>query len=96
MKEDSIKSFKQAFGNFLKEERIDQKFNEKRLISMWGETMGNPIASRTTKLFIRDKILFVYLTSAPLKQELTQAKTKVLEVISKKIGSGIVEDVRFG
>jgi predicted nucleic acid-binding Zn ribbon protein len=95
MKKDSIQSFKQVFGDFLKKENLDQKFNEKKLISMWHEMMGATIANRTTGIFIKNKMMFVKLTSAPLKQELTMSKAKVLELIARKIGTGVIEDVRF-
>jgi predicted nucleic acid-binding Zn ribbon protein len=95
MKKDSSIHIKDALNQYLKNEKIDQQFNEKKLISMWNEMMGKPIASRTSSLFIKNKILFVKLTSAPLKQELTQAKPKVLELLEQKMGIAVVEDVRF-
>lgn len=95
MKKDSSIHIKDALKKYLKEEKIDQRFNEKKLITMWSEMMGTPIASRTTGLFIKNKILFVKLSSAPLKQELTLAKAKVLELLETKMGEKIVEDVRF-
>ena len=57
--------------------------------------MGKPIARRTEKLFIKDRILFVKLNSAPLRQELTIAKPKVLEIIHRIVDKGLVEDVKF-
>ena len=95
MKEDSIHSFKDAFGRFLKEESLEERFSEKRLIQSWGKIMGAPIANRTSKLFIKDKTLFVTLSSAPLKQELTNAKDKVLELIHKEFGKTVVDEIRF-
>lgn len=95
MKKDSSIHIKDALKQYLKVEKMDQRFNEKKLISLWSETMGTPIASRTTGLFIKDKILFVKLSSAPLKQELTQSKPKVLQLLEEKMGETVVEDVRF-
>ncbi|MFZ9044316.1 MAG: DUF721 domain-containing protein [Cyclobacteriaceae bacterium] len=95
MKRDTSIHIKDALSKYLKDENIDQQFNEKKLISMWGEMMGKPIASRTIGLFVKNKILFVKLSSAPLKQELTQAKTKVLQLLEQKMGTSVVEDVRF-
>ena len=36
--------------------------------------MEKPIARRTEKLYVKDKVLFVKLNSAPLRQELTMKK----------------------
>lgn len=84
-----------ALKKYLKEEKIDQKFNEKKLISMWEEIMGAPIANRTSGIFIKDKVMYVKLTSAPLKQELNHAKPKVLKLLEEKMGEQIIDDVRF-
>ncbi|MDW3196250.1 MAG: DUF721 domain-containing protein [Cytophagales bacterium] len=96
MSQDSTQSFKQAFGQYLKKnEKLEQQFNEKKLIHSWNEIMGEPIANRTTNIFIKDGVLVVKLSSAPLKQELNMAKEKVLELFEKKLGSQVVKEVRF-
>ena len=95
MSEDSTKSFKQAFGHYLKDQKLEQQFNEKRLIHSWQEIMGEPIANRTTNIFIKEGVMVVKLNSAPLKQELNMAKDKVLELFERKLGSQVVQEVKF-
>ena len=95
MSEDSTKSFKQAFGQYLKDQKLEQQFNEKRLIHSWREIMGEPIANRTTNIFIKEGVMVVKLNSAPLKQELNMAKDKVLELFERKLGSQVVKEVKF-
>ncbi|MBV6643966.1 MAG: DUF721 domain-containing protein [Cyclobacteriaceae bacterium] len=95
MSEDPIKSFKKAFNHFLEEENISQSYKERLLISSWGKIMGKPIASRTSKIFIKDRVMFVKLTSAPLKQEMTISKAKILALLEKEMDEKVVEDVRF-
>ena len=90
-----MQSIKDALRKFLKEKNLDTKLNEHKLITMWDEVMGATISKRTSRLFIKNKILFVHVSSAPLKQELTMSKSKVLALIDEKIGVGILEDIRF-
>ena len=85
----------EALKKLLHEYNIQGKFDEAKLISSWGRLMGTPIASRTKKLYIRDKKLVVELTSAPLKHELTISKKKILEILSREFGHSIVDDVVF-
>ncbi len=92
---DNTYSFGQAFKKFLKDQHLDEKYSEKQLISMWGEIMGKPIANRTTKVFIANKVMYVKLNSAPLKQELLLAKDKVLDLLGKHVDLSIIEDIRF-
>ena len=95
MKEDHTHSLRDVVKKFLKEENLDKTLNEKRLISSWDEMMGVPIANRTTNVAIRNKIMYITLSSAPLKQELTQRKKSVLDIIETKFGKGIIDDIRF-
>jgi len=95
MKEDPIKSFRSAFQNFLKEENLEHTYNQKQVITNWEMIMGKTIASRTTKLFFNQKTLFVKLSSAPLKNEMQNAKTRILELIENEMGKGEIEDVKF-
>ena len=95
MSEDPIKNFRTAFNQFLKEENLEHTFKQKRLIANWEKVMGKTIASRTTQIFFKDKTLFVKLSSAPLKQEMQNSKLKLLDLVTKEMGKGEVEDVRF-
>jgi hypothetical protein len=40
-----------AFGELLKAYRLEDKFKEKQLISLWGEIVGKTISDRTTSVF---------------------------------------------
>lgn len=95
MKEDSIKNFRTAFGQFLKEENLEKTYKQKQIITHWERIMGKTIASRTSNIFFKDKTMFVKLTSAPLKQEMQNSKEKFLVLISDEVGPGEVTDVRF-
>lgn len=85
----------EVFREFLRRYQIDQKFDETYLIVFWEKIMGPTIANRTTKLFIKDKVLFVTLNSAPLKQELSHSKSTILGLFEKEVGSGVVKDIVF-
>ena len=86
---------RQALNNMFKQYRLAGKFREKRLVHSWERLMGKPIATRTSNIYIKGKILFVHLTSAPLKNELSLSKNKILDIFEKEFGAGIVEDIRF-
>ena len=95
MSKDSTQSFKDAFGKFLKEEHLDHKFQQKKLIESWERIMGRPIASRTTKMFFKGRTLFVELSSASLKDELNRSTEVVLARIRENSEEMIVDEVRF-
>ncbi|WP_226389973.1 DUF721 domain-containing protein [Penaeicola halotolerans] len=91
----NISPLKEAIDQLLKTYQIKDKFEEKSLISSWEKLMGTPIAKRTSSLYIKDKKLFVTLTSAPLKQEMMMTRHKVMEIIVQEFGKDVVEEIIF-
>ena len=79
----------------MKAYRLEDTYQEKLLISSWPELVGKTIADRTSNVYIKDKKLFVKITSGPVKKELQLNKSKVIALIESQIGKGIVEDVVF-
>lgn len=82
-----------AVKDMLKSFNIEQKFNETNLINSWERVMGLAIAKRTTKIYIKDKKLYVHLSSAPLRHELNMSKNKILVLLAKEFGQPIVNEV---
>jgi predicted nucleic acid-binding Zn ribbon protein len=90
-----VTPLKEAFEELLRAYKLNDKFNQKLLIQSWPELMGNTVASRTTSLFIKDKTLFVKLTSGPVKKELMMNKSKVMTIIEDKFGKDVISDIAF-
>ena len=88
-------SIGEALQDLLQTYNIKARFDEASLVASWERLMGAPIANRTKKIYVRNKVLFVELTSAPLKHELNNSKRKVLEIISREYGDGLLEEVVF-
>ncbi|MBT0809974.1 DUF721 domain-containing protein [Litoribacter ruber] len=86
---------KEAFEELLQTYRLKDRFNERMVVQAWGELMGNTVSSRTSSLFIKDKKLFVKLSSAAIKQELIMNKSKVMGLIEGRFGKGTIDDVIF-
>ncbi len=91
----STSNLRDAIDAMIDTYKIRGKYDENRLIGAWEEMMGKPIARRTERIFIKEKILFVKLNSAPLRQELTMSKAKVLEIIHQQFSRELVEEVKF-
>ena len=88
-------SVKDAIDAMLDSYKLRGKFDQSKLINSWESMMGKPISRRTEKMFIKEKVLFVKLNSAPLRQELTISKSKVLEIIHRHFDKDLVVDIKF-
>ena len=90
-----IEKIDKQIKDLLKSYRIEDKFKETELIISWEKIMGKSIARRTQNIFIRDKKLFVKLNSAPLKNELSMSKSKIMALLFHEFGDAIIEDIVF-
>lgn len=85
----------EAFQDLLKSYRLEATYQEKILLASWPTLMGKTIADRTGNLYIKDKKLFVKISSGPVKKELQLNKSKVIALIESEVGKGIVDEVVF-
>jgi len=91
----NISPLKDVFEELLKAYALQDRFNERKVISSWGEIMGDTVAKRTSELSVKDKKLYVKLSSGPIKKELMMNKSKVLQLIAEKFGPNTIEDILF-
>ena len=90
-----VSSFGDAFRAFLKAYRLEKKYDETLLIHSWEKIMGSPIANRTQKIFINNGKMFVYLNSAPLKQQLSMEKNKIINLLNEEVGKEVIAEIFF-
>jgi len=90
-----ITPLKDAIGQMLKSYQLQTRFNETYLEAFWEKMMGKAIASRTNRLYVKDRILYIEIASAPLRNELVIAKNKMIQLINKEMGTEVVDEVIF-
>ena len=86
---------KDALKDMFNEYHLTGKLSEMKLINSWERLMGKTISTRTSQIYIKNKTLFVHLTSAPLKNELSMSKRRIMDILEKEAGKGVIEDIRF-
>ena len=84
---------KNIINSLFKDYKLDSKFLETKIPTIWKEVVGNYINERTTKLFAKENTLFVYLSSAPLKQEMMHNRDKIISLLNERLGSEVVTEI---
>ncbi len=77
------------------EELIDQKniktgITKVRVEKAWKTTMGTSVSQYTQEVNFRGTTLFVNLNSAPLREELSYGKEKILHHLNETLGAEII------
>jgi predicted nucleic acid-binding Zn ribbon protein len=86
-------SLAEAVNDYIKEMNLGGKLNEVTIISSWEEIVGKAISSRTTKIFIKDHILYVHLNSSVVRNELLMLREVLKEKLNSKAGSEVIKDI---
>ncbi len=79
----------------LREMGLERPLLEHRIVEAWPQLMGTMIAQYTRKVEFKNGVLFVYLSSAPLRQELFLARFELVKRLNEYVGADIVHDVRL-
>ena len=77
----------------LKRYDLTKKFDEQTILASWERLMGKPVARHTTRLYIRDKVLFVQLDSPAIKQDLSYSKPHMMKILEAEFGPGVVGEI---
>lgn len=88
-------SLEEAIRDYIREMNIGGKLNETAIISSWEETVGKAISSRTSKIYIKDQILYVHLNSSVVRNELLMLRSALKDKLNQKAGAEVIKDIVF-
>lgn len=80
---------------FLRRSGIGQRVKAELALQLWREVAGPDLASKTHAFAVRHGILFVGCASPALAHHLSFMKADYLAALARRIGPGIVTDIRF-
>lgn len=88
-------SLGQVIEKLINTYKLGDKMKEMDLIKAWDEVMGKAVSTRTREIFVRNKVLYLKLNSAPLREELMHNKQQLIKILNEKTGSVVIEDIHF-
>ncbi|WP_238325422.1 DUF721 domain-containing protein [Lunatimonas lonarensis] len=86
---------KDVFDELLEAYRIKDRYNERKVVAEWESLMGKTVASRTSSISVKNRILYIRLSSGAIKKELMMHKSKVMDLIAEKYGDQVIKDIVF-
>jgi len=93
MRKSNEKPLKVAIEEFLNTFHLKDKLNEARVIEAWGKVVGEMIAKNTGKIYIRNRVLFIRVESAALRNELMFARNKIIAALNREVGANVIEEI---
>ncbi len=79
----------------LQDNRLQTGIDEVVVRDAWRSLMGNGVNTYTRNVVLKNGILYVELTSAVLRAELSYGKDKIVKMINEELRRDVVQEVVF-
>jgi hypothetical protein len=86
-------SLAEALQDYIAEMNLGDKLREVNVIESWESIVGKAISSRTSKIYIKDGILYVHLKSSIVRNELMMLREALREKINNQAGKDLIREI---
>lgn len=95
MRKKNTELLKDVISQVLKQQHLDRPLYEKRLIDAWPAVLGNNIMQYTSELSIKNKVLYVKLSSSVLRHDLFISREEIKASLNKYVGAEVIANIIF-
>jgi len=93
MKQKNDYSLAEAMQAMLQEYRLGSQLNEMRVKTLWADLMGKTINTYTSQIAVRKGVLYISISSAALRHELSYGKDKIRDLLNAELGVEYIKEV---
>ncbi|OFY59087.1 MAG: hypothetical protein A2Y87_09315 [Bacteroidetes bacterium RBG_13_46_8] len=93
MRRNETRPIGEVIKECLDELNLSKTLKEKGLVSRWGEVLGKAVAVRTKQVYIKDRTLFVHMTSSVARNELLMMRQAILDKMNEIAGEKLIDSV---
>ena len=93
MRKSNTQPIHEVIQELLRELKIDRKLKEVGIVSEWESLMGKTVAVRTSNIYIRNRVLYVNVTSSVLRNELLMMCNDIIKKLNERAGEVVVEQM---
>jgi predicted nucleic acid-binding Zn ribbon protein len=86
-------TLKELIEKLLKDYNWEDGIDEARLVNSWQQIVGKVIAKHTTKISLKDRILYINVDSSVIRNELMMSRTELIKRINDEMGVFIVDEI---
>ncbi len=86
-------SLADAIKDYITEMNLGEKLAETSVLNSWEEIVGKAISSRTSKIYVKDHVLHVHLTSSVVRNELMMLRESLRNKLNEKAGKEVIKDI---
>ena len=69
------------------------KMLEARVVRLWGELFGPSMAKYTTNVYVKNRVLYVFMSSSVVRSEMIAMRKRLVITLNEHAGSDVIDDV---
>ena len=94
MKRNNTQKLGELLRDFFEDNtELYEKMMEIRIRRAWQEVLGPMVLQSTRNVYVKDKVLYVSLTSSVLRSELVLCREKLVKSLNDYAGSQVIRDI---
>ena len=86
-------SVSDVLKQFIESNNLQKGMDKIDVRDAWKNLMGNGVNNYTCEIMLKGTTLYVELTSAVLREELSYGKEKIVKMINEEMGREIIKEV---
>jgi len=94
-RESDNENIKSVVSRFIKSYGFADKFNEYQIVEAFTKLMGNVVMKKIKNAYMHNDTLYLEISSASLRNELSMEKTKLMKLLNEEVGSKIITKIIF-
>lgn len=95
MRRSATQSLSDVLRDYIRENNIGKKLKESDIVNSWEEVLGKTIAHYTRNVAIKNRILYVEISSAVVKNELFLIRGEIVKKLNEKAGEELIDKIVF-
>lgn len=95
MRRSNTQSLSEVLKEYIEQNRLEQKLKEVDVVQNWENLLGKTIAHYTKNIYIQNRILYVEISSAVVKNELFMMRAEICRRINEDAGKNVVSKIVF-
>lgn len=88
-------SIAQIIGDFMQQESATAASEQLRACALWPQIVGPGVERMTMRRWVKDGIITVHISSAPLRNELQLQRSALVARINDIMGHEVIRDIHI-
>ncbi len=95
MENNEDKSIKSVLSKILSQYKLNEGFLSSQAKEAWQEVLGNRIKPYVQEVFVKNKVLFIRISSPILRKELEYRKSETLQEINQITKNSFIQEINY-